>query len=161
VPKYAKLAADLSSSALVPLATIWAYEISNMIVTGAQGATVSLNVAGFVPLGVAAVSQASLSPLTKLVQVLLSTGMLIPLWVAFSRTRLLIARTFVLAGVSIYLASAYWELLSLLSLIPMVVHESLFIAGTGAIMVPLLVAFADPYGSVRHWHFMSNLRSRL
>jgi hypothetical protein len=151
----------MSVSALAPLVTVWAYEVSNLIVLVAQGATATLSLAGWIPLGVAAVSQVGLSPLTKLIQIVLATGMLLPIWAVLSRARLFVAKTFILAGVAIYLASAYWETLSLLTMIPMALHESLFIAGTGAIMASLLVMCSDRRSPQRRQYFLSNLRSWL
>jgi hypothetical protein len=135
---------DLIASALVPLLAVWVYEVSNLVVLVAQGASVSISMTGWIPLGVAGVSQNGLSPLTKVFQIALATGLLVPIWALFSKARLLVAETFLLATLGVYLASAYWEMLSLLTVIPMAAHESLFVVGTGVITIVLLMELAYP-----------------
>lgn len=95
-----------------------------------QGANVSLTVVGWIPIGVAGVSQGTLSPLTKVVQVMLATAFLSPLLVLFSKTRFPLAKDFTLAMVGVFVASTYWELLSQLTVVPMSVHIGIFLVGT-------------------------------
>jgi hypothetical protein len=101
VPRTRLLSVDLVVSVLVPFLAVWVYEISNLIVMAAQGASVSLSMAGWIPLGVVGVSQGGLSPLTKVLQVVVATSVLVPVWALFSRTRLLVAETFLLSTVGI------------------------------------------------------------
>jgi hypothetical protein len=139
-----KIAADLVVTALVPLVAVWLYELSNMAVLSAQGASVSLTVAGWVPVGVAGVSSAAPSPLTKMAQILLSTGSLLPLTVLFSKAKLFLARAFLLSTAGAFLASTYWELLSLLTVVPMAVHLGIFLVATASISFALLKGFMGP-----------------
>jgi hypothetical protein len=147
VSRSKQLASDLAVSALVPFLALWIYEISNLVVLVTQGARVSLSVAGWIPLGVSGVSQGGLSPLTKVLQVVMATGLLLPLGTLFSREKLLIARTIVVSSVGVYLASGYWEILSLLTVVPMAVHTLVFVGGTSALSIILLT------GSERLRHF--------
>jgi hypothetical protein len=147
VPRSRRLPVDLVASALVPLLGVWTYEFSNLIVLAAQGVSVSFSMAGWIPLGVAGVSQNGLSPLTKVLQIALATGLLVPIWALFSKARLLAAETFLLSAVAIYLASAYWEMLSLLTIIPFAAHESLFVVGTGIVTITMLKKLVNPAGS--------------
>jgi hypothetical protein len=144
VQRFRTLFVDLGVSALVPLLALWGYELSNLIVMAAQGASVSFSLAGWIPLGVAGVSQNGMSPFTKVFQIALATGLLVPFWVVFSKARFSAAQIFLISMVGIYVASAYWEMLSLLTVIPMLAHETLFVAGTGAITLALLKKFASP-----------------
>ena len=141
MPNRRLLATDLAASALVPLVTIWVYEISNVAVLAAQGAQVTLSTAGLLPLGVAGIVQSGLSPLTKVFQVVLAVGAILPLVVAFSRSKLLIAETFVLSSLGVYVASIYWEMLSLLTTVPIAVHTTIFISGTSGLTVVILKKF--------------------
>lgn len=131
------LAIDVTVSTSVPFLAVWLYEISNVIVLTAQGFSVSLSTDGLLPLGVAGVSSGEPSPFTKGLQIGFAIVMLLPAWFAFSKKRLIISESFVLSTVGVYLASAYWEMLSLVSAFPMMVHVGLFIAGTSAIALAL------------------------
>lgn len=138
------VAADIAVSALVPILTVWVYEVSNLAVLAAQGVQATLNVGGFLPLGVAGVVQSGLSPLTKVAQVVLATAFILPFGLAFSRYRLQTAKTLVIASVGVFVASTYWEMLSLLSSVPMEVHTVIFIGGTCAITMLLLLGTDRP-----------------
>ena len=139
-----RLVLDLSVAAVVPLLTVWLYEFSNLAVLAAQGERVSMTVAGWIPLGVGGVSQNALSPFTKLAQVLLATGLLLPLSVLFSKAKLALSKAFVLTMVGAFLASTYWELLSQLSMIPMTVHVSVYLVATATVSFALLRRFMSP-----------------
>ena len=140
------MATDMVASASTPLLAVWLYEIANSIVLLVQGCTVTLSTAGLLPLGVAGVSSGGLSPFTKALQVLVAVIFMLPVGVFFSQKRLVIAETFVLSTVGIYLASAYWEMLSVLSGIPMVVHIGLFVAGADALTITLLWTLSSRLG---------------
>jgi hypothetical protein len=132
------LAADLAVSALMPILALWIYEVSNLVVLVIQGAGVSLSMVGWIPIGVSGVTHGGLSPLTKVLQVIMAAGLLLPLGAFFSRERLLVAETFAVSTIGVYLASSYWEALSLLTVVPLAVHALVFIAGTSALAIVLL-----------------------
>jgi len=146
-----KLLIEFAVTAVLPFLAVWVYEISNMIALMVEGGQVSLTVAGWIPVGVAGVSQSTLSPLTKGAQILLSIGLLLPLYALFSRSRFRVAKAFLLTFVGTFIASAYWELLSQLTFEPMTVHMGIFVMGTVAISFMLLSELALP----------RSLRSRL
>jgi hypothetical protein len=138
------LSVDFAVSATIPLLGVWLYEISNFTVLAAQGYSVTISMSGWIPIGVAGASTGVLSPLTKIFQIAISVGLLIPLWTFFSKTRLIVAETLVITTASIYLASAYWEMLSTLASVPLPVHTGMFIAGTTAIALLMLRMFDRP-----------------
>lgn len=115
----------------------------------AQGASVSLSMAGWIPLGVAGVSQGALSPFTKIIQVAMATCLILPLGAMFSKKGLIIAESVVLSTVGIYLASSYWEMLSLLTVVPMALHTGIFIAGTCTLAL-VLARELDRLHHLRH-----------
>jgi hypothetical protein len=139
---------DLIAAALVPFLTIWLYEIANWVVLAVQGARVSLSTVGWLPLGVAGVTSGGLSPLTKVFQIALAVGLLLPLWKLFSKARLWIADAFIISSVGIFLASAYWEMLSILTVLPMAIHTGIFIVGASATVFVLL--HSSQVGRPRH-----------
>ncbi len=131
---------DLLLSASVPLLAIWLYEFSNWLVLAQQGFTVSFSMAEWLPLGVAGASTGVLSPATKVLQVALA---LIPMVIfarVLSRAELRGAEAFAVSFVGVYLASSYWEMLSLLTTLPMVDHIGAFVLGTGGLSALLLRA---------------------
>jgi hypothetical protein len=138
VPRFKTLFVDLAVSASLPLLAVWLYEVSNYIVLAAQGNSVSLSTSGWIPLGVSDVSLGGISPFTKAAQVVVAVGLLLPLGTLMSRARLFLARTMVVSFLAVYLASTYWEMLSLLTFLPMAAHAGFFIAGAGAISIVLL-----------------------
>lgn len=68
----------------------------------------------------------------------LSIGLLVPLRSLFSRFDLRLAVTVTTSMAGVYLASAYWELLSLLNYVSPEVHMTVFVAGTAVTALCLL-----------------------
>jgi hypothetical protein len=144
VPSPRRFALDLTVATAVPFLSVWLYEISNLIVLAAEGCTVSITVAGLLPVGVAGVSVGVISPATKILQVAVSLGLILPSAVVFTRKRLFLSRASVALSASVFLASAYWELLSSLSVLSMVAHTDIFIAGTAILSLVFLWGVARP-----------------
>lgn len=140
---------DAIASALVLFLALWAYEASNVIVLVWQGFDVSLNFLGPLPLGVAGSSMASISPWTKVLQVGIALGMVLPLGVVLSRRKLPAAKAFWIATVGVYLASVYWEMFSSLSMVSMDIHTDIYLVGTGTITLVLLRKLGRP---LRLWY---------
>jgi hypothetical protein len=138
VSRYRRLVADLIVSAFVPFLAIWLYEMTNWMVLALQGYGVSLSMAGWIPLGVSAVTSSGPSLLTKVAQLAVAIGLLLPLKKLFSSARLPLAEALIVSSVGIYLASTYWEMLSLLAVLPLAIHVGIFIAGTGTSVLVLL-----------------------
>jgi hypothetical protein len=144
VPSPRRFALDLAAAAAVPFLSVWLYEISNLIILAAEGCTVSITVAGLLPIGVAGVSVGVISPATKILQVAVSLGLILPAAAIFTRTRLFFARASVVLSASVYVASAYWELLSSLSVLSMAAHTEIFVAGTCMLSLAFLWGMARP-----------------
>ena len=139
-----RLAIDLALTASMPILAIWIYEASNLAVLALQGARVTLAMSGWIPMGVAGVSQGAISPLTKPAQVLIAVSLLVPLAMCLSRTRLVVARAFLVSIAGVFVASAYWEWLSQLAYVSQSVHLAVFLATSGAVSFVLLRAFSNP-----------------
>jgi hypothetical protein len=135
---------DILASALVIFLSVWVYEISNAIVLAAQGFSISFNVAGPVPLGVAGSSWVTLSPWTKLLQIAIAIGLLLPIGVVFTKKRLHFAVALLISTIAIYAASAYWEMLSSLTVIPLAIHTGIYVAVTGTLTLALLWNLSRP-----------------
>jgi hypothetical protein len=116
----------------VPFIAIWLYEGANWISVACQGYSTAFNVSGWLPLGVGAVSSGGISPLTKVLQVILAVSFLVPFASLFRRTKLLVSRTLVVSMAGVFIASSYWELLSATNTLPMAVHTIIFVASAGA-----------------------------
>jgi hypothetical protein len=129
---------DLAVSASIPILGVWLYELSNLVVLASQGCSVSLSMLGWIPLGVAGVSTGSLSPVSKLAQVTLASVPLAVFGKLLSKVDLRMAEAFSISFVGVYFASMYWEMLSLLTTLPMVVHAGVFVTGTGCLLAFLL-----------------------
>ena len=133
--------ADIVVSALIPYLALWLYEASNWVTLAAQGYSVSFTMAGLLPLGVVGVSTGGPLPATKVIQLVLAIGPLACSAMLLSRANLRIAEAFAVSFIAVYFASAYWEMLSLLVVLPMAVHVGVFVVGTGCLSVLLLRAF--------------------
>ena len=122
---------DLALAALVLYASFWVYEFGNLSSLALSGARVSLDVSGFLPLGTIATSadHAGLPPiLVKTIQVALSVSPMLLIANLARRGRLVILEGAAICVVSLFVASLYWESLSLLSRISMTEHELLYFA---------------------------------
>ncbi len=109
--------------------SLWIYELSNYVVMALSGYQGTLIVQGFLPAGFVAVGQGA-SPfiLAKPLQVLMATGIVLPLYLGLRRTRMSLSLLASASIMAIYLSTFYWELLSLVGPLPLVLHEFLFTA---------------------------------
>jgi hypothetical protein len=133
-----KLLVDSMVSAFVPFLAIWLYESSNLVVLAEQGYSVTFSMVGLLPLGVAGASTGGLSPATKAIQVVLALVPLVIFAKLLSKADLRIAEAFAISFVGVYFASIYWEMLSLLTMLPMAGHIAIFVVGTGCLSSTLL-----------------------
>jgi hypothetical protein len=114
---------DILLSMTVVYFSVWLYEIGNWISLAIMGANPSLAWSGILPVGVVAFSTHSGSLLdAKLIQVGMSVGTIFILWV-LTNGRFPITSVTLAGSMGIYLASIYWEMLSLTSFVPMYFHE--------------------------------------
>ena len=132
------------ASAGVPFLGLWVYELSNWIVLAPQGLSVTFSMAGWLPVGVAAVSSGGVSLLSKGLQVVIATSLLLPLCVLLSKKKLVTAKTLAVSTLGIYLASAYWEMLSALDTIPMAYHTFVFATGVSVASLAMLTITERP-----------------
>jgi hypothetical protein len=94
----------------------------------AFGANPSFMWAGFLPAGVAAVTSegASLGG-AKIIQIMLCTAPTLIAFAGAGRRGLGLTRITLRGLLGIYVTSAYWEMLSLTSYVPMMLHETVYI----------------------------------
>jgi hypothetical protein len=136
---------DLVVSASIPLLTLWLYEASNWVALTGQGYSVSFTMVGLLPLGVAGASTGAILPITKVIQLALAIGPLILGAKLLSRARLRVSEALAISFIGVYVASSYWEMLSLLDVLPMIVHVCVYISGTGLFSVLLLRLVRSDY----------------
>jgi len=138
------LAVDLLAAGGIPFLGIWLYELSNWIVLAPQGYAVTFSMAGWLPVGVAVVSSGGVSLLTKALQMVIATSLVLPLCFLFSRKGLVVARTLAVSTVGVYIASAYWEMLSALEAQSMALHTFVFVAGVSVMSLAVLKMTEHP-----------------
>lgn len=138
------LAVDLLVSVGVPFLGLWLYELSNWVVLALQGYAVTFSMAGWLPVGVAAVTSGGVSLVTKAVQVVIASSLILPLCVVFAKKKLMAAKTLAVSTVGVYIASAYWEILSAPGALPMPLHTFVFAAGVSAMSLAMLTMAERP-----------------
>jgi hypothetical protein len=113
-------------SALVYFA-IWIYELGNFIVLSSVATQASISFVGILPIGVSAVtSDQQLLPFAKPLQVVICSGIMFMILRAIRSKSLPISTTLATATLSIYLASSYWEVLSLVGPTSYFIHLGIF-----------------------------------
>jgi len=106
---------------------VWIYELGNFIVLSTVATQASIAFVGILPIGVSAVtSNQQLLPFAKPLQVLICSAIMFLMLRAVRSKSLPISTTLATATLSIYLASSYWEVLSLVGPIPYEVHMGIF-----------------------------------
>ncbi len=120
---------DASVAAALVYLGVCIYELTNYAALSALGAQASLTFWGGVPIGVSAsVTQGDVFALVKPLQIALSTLMMLGLFRIVRSLGLRNAETLALSIVSIYIASAYWELFSSVGALSYEAHTAIFIA---------------------------------
>lgn len=118
---------DVSAGVALLYAAVWIYELGNYIVLCAFGSQASLVLSGILPVGVSAsVPDTSLLTFAKPAQIALSTLVMLALLSLARSTKLQFSSSVATVMISIYLASAYWELLSSLGSLSYGVHVAIF-----------------------------------
>lgn len=119
---------DVCLSLLLFYLGVWLYELGNFMALALSGMTPSLNFAGALPLGVSAVFPGmSQLVFVKPLQVLLSSIAALSILYVVKGKGLLISQLTTLTLLSLYLASFYWEFLSLVGPLPLALHEVFYI----------------------------------
>jgi hypothetical protein len=124
-------------AAMVYLA-VWIYELSNLVVLSAVGTQASMAFVGILPVGVSAVNpDTQLLALAKPLQVLLCAAVMFGLLYSIRSKGLPISTMLASATLSVYLASSYWEMLSLVGSSSYLVHVGGFTVLALAVQVGL------------------------
>jgi len=79
--------------------------------------------------------------LTKVLQVVLAIAFLVPFGSLFGRSKMLLSKTLVVSTAGVFIASAYWEMLSAADAVPVALHTIIFAAGASTISFVTLWAF--------------------
>ena len=119
---------DSAGSIAILYVSVWIYEISNYLAMSLGGAQASLVIQGFLPVGVMAASANAGNFLVKSVQVLISVSILLALFVGIKGRATPLTRLTTIGMVSVFMASSYWEALDLLGVVPLAIHEAIFVA---------------------------------
>jgi hypothetical protein len=134
---------DAAAGLSVLYLSVWLYEIGNWVSLTAAGARASFLWSGILPSGVIGTSSvASAFPEAKLLQVFICVSVTLTACVAARRKALPITSFTLAAVTSMYISSLYWEMLSLTSYVPMILHEAIYIVLTLAVTFGLLRALS-------------------
>lgn len=117
---------DILLSLMALYFSVWLYEIGNWVSLVVVGANPSLAWSGILPIGVVALSTHSGLLDAKLLQVGISVATIFALWMLTNRRGLPITSLTLAGSMGVYLASVYWEMLSLTSFVPMYIHETTY-----------------------------------
>ncbi len=120
---------DIGAAVMLVYASVWIYEIGNYLSMAATGFKATIAMAGFMPVGaVGLLTRPTGLSLAKLIQVGLTAGLMSILYLKLKASRLSVTTLTSLATIGVYTGSIYWEFLSALSSIPMLVHQGVFTA---------------------------------
>jgi hypothetical protein len=104
---------DVSACAFLVYAAVWIYELANFASFSMVGSQTSLVFSTIAPIGVSAsVTGGNLLLFVKPVQIALSTMAMLGVFYLVRSMKLRLSSSLAVTMISIYLASAYWELLS-------------------------------------------------
>ena len=143
-----RVLADAAACSATLFFSFWLYEAGNWVVLTAEGAKATLVWNGFLPAGVFTVTQGGGDLLgAKLLQIGICGGVTLAA-LRVMRSRELQMTTISLGALTgVYFSSFYWEILSFVGTIPLVIHEAIF-AGisvtTGAVVLKALVGPLNP-----------------
>lgn len=108
--------------------SVWVYEIANWVSLTVSGARAEILMAGILPSGVVGLPAGGTEfGGAKVLQIAICVG---AAFVALILTRisdLPLTRVTIVSIASIYITSAYWEMLSLTAFVPILLHESIYI----------------------------------
>ena len=127
--KWTRRAADVGIAGALVYFAVWIYELSNLVVLSAVGTQASMAFVGILPVGVSAVNpDAQLLAMAKPIQVLLCGAVMFGLLYSVRSRGLPVSAMMASATLSIYLASSYWEVLSLMGSSSYIFHVAGFTA---------------------------------
>ncbi len=132
---------DVASAVLLLYGAIWIYELSNYAVLAMVGSEVSLSLQGIFPAAVSGVvANGSYLAVAKPFQVLLAMLGLGPVALLLKRHTLPFTEVAVVSCFSVFLASFYWEFLSLIGPLSQTLHMTIFSILIGTIQLTILKA---------------------
>jgi len=124
---WSRSAADVGLAAASVYFAVWIYELSNLAVLSAVGSQPSMAFVGILPVGVSAINPDSqLLWVAKPLQVLVCGAVMLSFLYLIRSKGLPISTMLASATLSVYLASSYWEVLSLLGPSSYLTHVSTF-----------------------------------
>jgi len=118
---------DVFIGAAIVYFAIWVYELGNLLVLSSAGSQASMSFVGILPVGVTAVSSGQqLLAIAKPLQVLVCSGVMFMMLLAIRSRGLPVSAAVASATLSIYLASSYWEVLSVIGATSYWTHVGIF-----------------------------------
>ena len=136
---------DISIGAALLYVGVWIYELGNLVALSAVGSQASLVFSGILPIGVSAsLPDTNLLVLAKPAQIVLSTLAMLGLFFLVRSMKLQLSSTVTITLAGIYLASAYWELLSSVGAISYEAHLAIFATLAVGAQVGLSKLFQTP-----------------
>jgi hypothetical protein len=118
---------DVSAGALLVYLAVWIYELANLASFSMVGSQTSLVFSGVAPVGVSASAPGgNILLFVKPVQIALSTTAMLGAFYLVRSMKLQLCSSLAITTISIYLASAYWELLSSVGSLSYESHVAIF-----------------------------------
>jgi hypothetical protein len=142
---------DVVTSIIAFYLSVWVYEIGNWIALTVSGARAAILMVGILPGGVVGLpTEGAAFGGAKLLQIAICVGVAVLALMLVRMGDFPLTRVTIISVTGMYLASAYWELLSLTSSVPILLHESLYVGlsvATAAVLLTALGRFATKAGS--------------
>lgn len=134
---------DIVTSAVALYLSVWVYEIGNWVSLTISGAKATILMAGALPEGVVGLSTNGMDfGSAKLLQVILCSALAFSALLLLRRRKLPLARITIISIMSLYITSMYWEILSLTTFVPILLHEAIYVCLSVLTAGVLLVAFS-------------------
>lgn len=134
---------DLVASAVSLYLSVWVYEIGNWVSLTTSGAKATVLIAGALPEGAVGLSTDGMDfGSAKLLQVILCSALAFSALLLLRRCKLPLTKVTIICIVSLYVTSIYWEILSLTTFVPILLHEAIYVCLSVLTAGVLLVAFS-------------------
>ncbi|MGD0477315.1 MAG: hypothetical protein ABSB29_04000 [Nitrososphaerales archaeon] len=134
---------DLVASAVALYLSVWVYEIGNWVSLTISGAKATILMAGALPEGVVGLSTNGTGfGSAKLLQVILCSALAFSVLLLLRKRKLPLTRITIISIMSLYIASIYWEILSLTTFAPILPHEAIYVCLSVLTAGVLLMAFS-------------------
>jgi hypothetical protein len=138
--KAAKLT-DLATTIIALYLSVWVYEIGNWVSLTVSGARTTILMVGILPGGVVGLPNAGMDlGGAKVLQIAICVGATFVALRLISVGHFPLTRITMISITSMYITSAYWEMLSFTAFVPILLHESIYIVLSMVASVVLLAA---------------------